>query len=219
MGGKFSVEFCGGCHVNRTGDIGFFKIISEAGISAGVRRIEAVTGGGAYDFIKDREQVLNELGKVVRSGPSELVAKVKQLTDANRVLEKEVELLKAKIASGAGDDLLQKAIDLDGIKLLIANVERVNSKALRDTVDQLKNKLGTSIVVLATVIEGKVSLVVGVSKDLTGKIKAGELINMVAEQVGGKGGGRPDMAMAGGTDSVALPKALESVEAWVKAKL
>tara|TARA_E500000178_G_scaffold356066_1_gene431434 strand:- start:1331 stop:3931 length:2601 start_codon:yes stop_codon:yes gene_type:complete len=219
MGGKFSVEFCGGCHVNRTGDIGFFKIISEAGISAGVRRIEAVTGGGAYDFIKDREQVLNELGKVVRSGPSELVAKVKQLTDANRVLEKEVELLKAKIASGAGDDLLQKAIDLDGIKLLIANVEGVNSKALRDTVDQLKNKLGTSIVVLATVIEGKVSLVVGVSKDLTGKIKAGELINMVAEQVGGKGGGRPDMAMAGGTDSVALPKALESVEAWVKAKL
>jgi alanyl-tRNA synthetase len=219
MGGKFSVEFCGGCHVNRTGDIGFFKIISEAGISAGVRRIEAVTGGGAYDFIKDREQVLNELGKVVRSGPSELVAKVKQLTDANRVLEKEVELLKAKIASGAGDELLQKAIDLDGIKLLIANVEGVNSKALRDTVDQLKNKLGTSIVVLATVIEGKVSLVVGVSKDLTGKIKAGELINMVAEQVGGKGGGRPDMAMAGGTDSVALPKALESVEAWVKAKL
>ena len=219
MGGKFSVEFCGGCHVNRTGDIGFFKIISEAGISAGVRRIEAVTGGGAYDFIKDREQVLNELGKVVRSGPSELVAKVKQLTDANRVLEKEVELLKAKIASGAGDDLLQKAIDLDGIKLLIANVEGVNSKALRDTVDQLKNKLGTSIVVLATMIEGKVSLVVGVSKDLTGKIKAGELINMVAEQVGGKGGGRPDMAMAGGTDSVALPKALESVEAWVKAKL
>ena len=219
MGGKFSVEFCGGCHVNRTGDIGFFKIISEAGISAGVRRIEAVTGGGAYDFIKDREQVLNELGKVVRSGPSELVAKVKQLTDANRVLEKEVELLKAKIASGAGDDLLQKAIDLDGIKLLIANVEGVNSKALRDTVDQLKNKLGTSIVVLATVIEGKVSLVVGVSKDLTGKIKAGELINMVAEQVGGKGGGRPDMAMAGGVDSVALPKALESVEAWVKAKL
>ena len=219
MGGKFSVEFCGGCHVNRTGDIGFFKIISEAGISAGVRRIEAVTGGGAYDFIKGREQVLSELGKVVRSGPSELVAKVKQLTDANRVLEKEVELLKAKIASGAGDDLLQKAIDLDGIKLLIANVEGVNSKALRDTVDQLKNKLGTSIVVLATVIEGKVSLVVGVSKDLTGKIKAGELINMVAEQVGGKGGGRPDMAMAGGTDSVALPKALESVEAWVKAKL
>ena len=219
MGGKFSVEFCGGCHVNRTGDIGFFKIISEAGISAGVRRIEAVTGGGAYDFIKDREQVLNELGKVVRSGPSELVAKVKQLTDANRVLEKEVELLKAKIASGAGDDLLQKAIDLDGIKLLISNVEGMNSKALRDTVDQLKNKLGTSIVVLATVIEGKVSLVVGVSKDLTGKIKAGELINMVAEQVGGKGGGRPDMAMAGGTDSVALPGALESVEAWVKAKL
>ena len=219
MGGKFSVEFCGGCHVNRTGDIGFFKIISEAGISAGVRRIEAVTGGGAYDFIKGREQVLNELGKVVRSGPSELVAKVKQLTDTNRVLEKEVELLKAKIASGAGDDLLQKAIDLDGIKLLISNVEGVNSKALRDTVDQLKNKLGTSIVVLATVTEGKVSLVVGVSKDLTGKIKAGELINMVAEQVGGKGGGRPDMAMAGGTDSVALPKALESVEAWVKAKL
>ena len=219
MGGEFSVEFCGGCHVDRTGDIGFFKIISETGISAGVRRIEAVTGDGAREFIREREQVLKELGELVKSGPYELVSKIRQINDSYRVLEKEVEFLKSKIAKSAGNQMLEKAIELNGMKLLVARVEELNPKSLRDTVDQLKNKLGSSVVVLATVVEEKVSLVVGVSKDLTDKIKAGQLINMVAEQVGGKGGGRPDMAMAGGTDSSALPDALESVEAWVKAKL
>jgi len=219
MGGEFSVEFCGGCHVDRTGDIGFFKIISETGISAGVRRIEAVTGDGAREFIREREQVLKELGELVKSGPYELVSKIRQINDSYRVLEKEVEFLKSKIAKSAGNQMLEQAIELNGMKLLVARVEELNPKSLRDTVDQLKNKLGTSVVVLATVVEEKVSLVVGVSKDLTDKIKAGQLINMVAEQVGGKGGGRPDMAMAGGTDSSALPDALESVEAWVKAKL
>ena len=200
-------------------DIGFFKIISETGISAGVRRIEAVTGDGAREFIREREQVLKELGELVKSGPYELVSKIRQINDSYRVLEKEVEFLKSKIAKSAGNQMLEKAIELNGMKLLVARVEELNPKSLRDTVDQLKNKLGTSVVVLATVVEEKVSLVVGVSKDLTDKIKAGQLINMVAEQVGGKGGGRPDMAMAGGTDSSALPEALESVEAWVKAKL
>ena len=219
MGGEFSVEFCGGCHVDRTGDIGFFKIISETGISAGVRRIEAVTGDGAREFIHEREQVLKELGELVKSGPYELVSKIRQINDSYRVLEKEVEFLKSKIAKSAGNQMVEQAIELNGMKLLVARVDELNPKSLRDTVDQLKNKLGTSVVVLATVVEEKVSLVVGVSKDLTDKIKAGQLINMVAEQVGGKGGGRPDMAMAGGTDSSALPDALESVEAWVKAKL
>ena len=219
MGGEFSVEFCGGCHVDRTGDIGFFKITSETGISAGVRRIEAVTGDGAREFIHEREQVLKELGELVKSGPYELVSKIRQINDSYRVLEKEVEFLKAKIAKSAGNQMIEQAIELNGMKLLVARVEELNPKSLRNTVDQLKNKLGTSVVVLATVVEDKVSLVVGVSKDLTGKIKAGQLINMVAEQVGGRGGGRPDMAMAGGTDSSALPEALESVEAWVKAKL
>ena len=219
MGGEFSVEFCGGCHVNRTGDIGFFKIVSETGISAGVRRIEAVTGNGACEFVREREQVIKELGALVRSGPQDLVSKVKQINDANRVLEKEVDVLKSKIAKSAGNELVEQAIDIGNVKLLVTKVDGFSSKSLRDSVDQLKNKLGTSVIVLAAVSEDKVSLVVGVSKDLTEKIKAGQLVNMIAEQIGGKGGGRPDMAMAGGTDCSSLPKALDSVEAWVKAKL
>ena len=163
--------------------------------------------------------MLKELGELVKSGPYELVSKIRQINDSYRVLEKEVEFLKSKIAKSAGNQMVEQAIELNGMKLLVARVDELNPKSLRDTVDQLKNKLGSSVVVLATVVEEKVSLVVGVSKDLTDKIKAGQLINMVAEQVGGKGGGRPDMAMAGGTDSSALPDALESVEAWVKAKL
>ena len=219
MGGEFSIEFCGGCHVNRTGDIGFFKIISETGISAGVRRIEAVTGDGAREFIYQREQVLKELGELVKSGVNDLVSKVRQINESNRVLEKEIEFLKQKIAKSAGNELVDQAIDLGDVKLLVAKVEGFNSKSLRDSVDQLKNKLGTSVIVLATVSDDKVSMVVGVTKNLTDKIKAGQLVNMIAEQVGGKGGGRPDMAMAGGTESSALPAALESVAEWVKAKL
>ena len=163
--------------------------------------------------------MLKELGELVKSGVNDLVSKVRQINESNRVLEKEIEFLKQKIAKSAGNEMVDQAIDLGGVKLLVAKVEGFNSKSLRDSVDQLKNKLGTSVIVLATVSDDKVSMVVGVTKDLTDKIKAGQLVSMIAEQVGGKGGGRPDMAMAGGTICSALPAALESVEAWVKAKL
>ncbi|MFT4888883.1 MAG: alanyl-tRNA synthetase [Pseudohongiellaceae bacterium] len=219
MAGKYSVEFCGGTHVDRTGDIGLFKITSESGISAGVRRIEAVTGKGALALIEREENTLKQLCEIVKSKPEELAVKVQQLADNNRALEKQLEQLKSKMASSAGSDLASQAIELAGVKVLIANVEGFNSKSLRDTVDQLKNKLGSSVVLLASVAEGKVSLVAGVSKDLTDRVKAGDLVNMVALQVGGKGGGRPDMAMAGGTDPDAVPAALESVKPWLVEKL
>jgi alanyl-tRNA synthetase len=219
MAGEYSVEFCGGTHVDRTGDIGLFKITSESGISAGVRRIEAVTGKGALAFIEREENTLKQLCEIVKSKPDELAVKVQQLADNNRALEKQLEQLKSKMASSAGSDLASQAIELAGVKVLIANVEGFNSKSLRDTVDQLKNKLGSSVVLLASVAEGKVSLVAGVSKDLTDRVKAGDLVNMVALQVGGKGGGRPDMAMAGGTDPDAVPAALESVKPWLVEKL
>lgn len=220
MGGKFSTELCGGCHVSRTGDIGLFKIVSESGIAAGVRRIEAVTGVGALAYVAEQEQVLRGLCDLLKSSPEAIHGKVQQLLSQGRSSEKELEQLKAKMASSAGSDLASQAIDLGGNKLLAAAVDGFNPKDLRDTVDQLKNKLGSSIVLLATASEeGKVSLVAGVSKDLTDKIKAGELVNMVASQVGGKGGGRPDMAMAGGNDASQLPQAVGSVEAWVSEKL
>ena len=213
------MEFCGGCHVNRTGDIGLFKIISETGISAGVRRVEAVTGKGALALIIQEEQILKQVGEVVKSSPADLVDKVRQLNEGNRALEKEIELLKSKLASSAGDDLTAQATDMNGAKVLVANVTGFNPKSLRDTVDQLKNKLGSSVILLATVTDNKVSLVAGVTKDLTEKVKAGDLVNMVAEQVGGKGGGRPDMAMAGGTDTSAVTGALDSVKPWLEEKL
>ncbi|GIT23561.1 MAG: hypothetical protein CM1200mP40_32430 [Gammaproteobacteria bacterium] len=219
MGGEYSVEFCGGCHVNRTGDIGLFKIISETGISAGVRRVEAVTGKGALALVNEEEQILKKIGEIVKSSPADLVDKVQLLNDSNRALEKEIEKLKGKLASSAGDDLTDQATDMNGAKVLVANVAGFNPKSLRDTVDQLKNKLGSSIILLATVTDNKVSLIAGVSKDLTKKVKAGDLVNMVAEQVGGKGGGRPDMAMAGGTDTSAVPGALKSVKPWLEGKL
>jgi alanyl-tRNA synthetase len=219
MGGEFSVEFCGGCHVNRTGDIGLFKITSETGISAGVRRVEAVTGTGALALIDEEGQILRNLREIIKSGTSDLVDKVQQLSNSNRALEKEVEQLKGKLASSAGDDLIAQAISLNGVKVLIASVEGFNSKSLRETVDQLKNKLGSSVILLASITGEKVNLVSGVSKDLTGKVKAGELVNLVAEQVGGKGGGRPDMAMAGGNDISAVPEALDSVTPWLEGKL
>ena len=219
MGGEYSVEFCGGCHVNRTGDIGLFKITSETGISAGVRRVEAVTGSGALALVNQEEQILKQIGEIVKSSPSELVHKVQQLSDSNRALEKEIEQLKGKLASSAGNDLTLQATEMNGAKVLVANVEGFNPKSLRDTVDQLKNKLGSSVILLATVSDDKVNLIAGVSDDLTDKVKAGELVNMVAEQVGGKGGGRPDMAMAGGTDTAAVTGALESVKPWLEGKL
>ena len=219
MGSEYSVEFCGGCHVTRTGDIGIFKLTSESGISSGVRRIEAVTGYGALALIKQEGQALKEIGEIIKSSQSDLVNKVHQLSDSNRSLEKEVQQLKAKLAHTAGDDLSARAIDLKGAKLLVANVEGFNQKTLRDTVDRLKNKLKSSVIVLGSVADGKVNLVAGVSKDLTEKIKAGELVNMVAQQVGGKGGGRADMAMAGGSDVSSLEGALNSVQVWVEQKI
>ena len=218
-GGAYSVEFCGGTHVRRTGDIGLFKLTAESGISAGVRRIEAVTGFGALAVVAQEEQTLKQIAEIVKSSQAGLVDKVRQLTVSNRSLEKQLQQLKAKLASSAGSDLANQAEDLDGVKLLAAAVEGFNPKSLRDTVDQLKNKLGRSVVVLITHSEGKVSMVAGVSKDLTDKMRAGDLINMIAAQVGGKGGGRPDMAMAGGVDASGIPSAIASVKPWVQERL
>ena len=219
MGGEFSTELCGGVHVERTGDIGLFKITSESGISAGVRRLEAVTGLGALALIDQEQQSLRQVCELVKASPEGLVDKVQQLSASNKALEKQLEQLKAKMASSTGSDLASQAEAIGEMKLLVAAVDGFNSKALRDTVDQLKNKLGSSVIALFSTADDKVSMVVGVSKDLTGAIKAGELVNMVAAQVGGKGGGRPDMAMAGGSDPGGVPAAVASVKPWVQQKL
>lgn len=219
MGGDYSVEFCGGCHVNRTGDIGLFKITGESGISAGVRRIEAVTGHGALALINQEERALKKVAEIVKASPDDVADKVQQLASSNKALEKELQQLKMKLASSAGTDLSAQAEDIGAGKLLVARVDGLNPKALRDTVDQLKNKLGSAIILLASVENDKISLVAGVSKDLIGQLKAGDLVNQVAEQVGGKGGGRPDMAMAGGSDVNALGGALDSVKPWVQGQL
>ena len=219
MGGEYSVEFCGGCHVDRTGDIGLFRIVAESGISAGVRRIEAVTGHEALRRVHREEETLRELCHVVKSSPEEIVERVSQLSKSNRALEKQIEQLKARLATGAGGDLADRAREVAGVKLLAAEVDGLDPKALREAVDRLKNRLGECVVVLASGGGDKVSLVVGVSKNLTDSVKAGELANMVAGQLGGKGGGRPDMAMAGGRDAKALPGALASVAPWVAERL
>ena len=215
MGG-FSTELCGGTHAKAVGDIGLFKITSEGGISSGVRRIEAVTGDGAIDVIEEDEARLLRVAEALKSGRDDVDDKAIQLVDRTKRLEKELEQLKAKLASAAGQDLAAGAIDVAGVKVLAARLDGADPKGLRDTLDQLKNKLGSAVVVLATDTGGKVSLVAGVTKDLTGKMKAGELIKQVAAAVGGKGGGRPDMAQAGGTDAAALPAALALVEPWVR---
>src|SRR5690606_3382584 len=219
MGNGFSVELCGGTHARRTGDIGLMRIVSESGIAAGVRRIEAVTGPGALRLFDEQQQRLSEIARMVKAGPDRVVEKVEQLLAGNRQLEKEVAALKAKLATSSSEDLLNEARAVGGLKILARQVEGVDAKALRDMVDQLKNKLGDSVVLLATADEGKVSLVAGVSQSATGRIKAGELVRMVAEKVGGKGGGRPDMAQGGGSDVQALPGALAEVPAWVESQL
>lgn len=215
----FSVELCGGTHVKRTGDIGPFKIVSETGIAAGVRRIEAITGERAVAWMQQSESKFHSLGKLLKSDPAQSVEKVEQLLDKSKQLEKQIQQLQSKLASNQGSDLASNAEEINGVKLLVSKLEGVEPKALRDMQDQLKNKLGSSIVVLGIAGDDKVSLIAGVSKDLTSKVKAGDLIKMVAEQVGGKGGGRPDMAQAGGKDPAALPAALESVKPWVLEKL
>ncbi len=215
----FSIELCGGTHVNRTGDIGLFKIVAESGIAAGVRRIEAVTGDAALALVQDQEECLRTIATVVKSGTDKVLERVEQLSVTNRQLEKEIEQLKAKLASEAGSDLAAQAEDINGVKVLAAIVEGVDSKALRDATDQLKNKLGSAVVVLGTVSEGKVSLVAGVTKDLTGRVMAGDVVNEVAKKVGGKGGGRPDMAMAGGNSPGDLPSAILSVKQYLASVL
>ncbi|GJM12640.1 MAG: alanine--tRNA ligase [Pseudohongiella sp.] len=219
MGGEYSVEFCGGTHVERTGDIGLFKIVSESGISSGVRRIEAVTGRGALALIAKEEQTLRQVCEIVKSNSDDVLDKVQALASNAKALEKQLEQLKAKMASSAGSDLASQAEEIAGVNVLVAVVEGFNPKSLRDTADQLKNKLGSAVVVLITAAEGKVSIVAGVSKDQTDKVKAGDLANMVAQQVGGKGGGRPDMAMAGGSDAAAIPAAAASIKPWLEERL
>ena len=219
MGGDYSIEFCGGCHVDRTGDIGLFKITSESGISAGVRRIEAVTGHGALALVEREESILRDAAALLKSGTDEILDKLTGLINQNKALEKQLEQMKSKMAASAGDDLSASAVELAGSKVLVAKLEGFNPKSLRDTMDQLKNKLGTSVIVLGSAGDGKVNLVAGVSKDLTDRVKAGELVNMVAQQVGGKGGGRPDMAMAGGSEPEKLPAALDSVHSWLEERL
>jgi alanyl-tRNA synthetase len=217
--GDFSTELCGGTHVQRTGDIGLFKIILETGTAAGVRRIEAVTGQGALIYVAQSESQLQQVTQLLKGSREDVGERVKQLLERTRVLEKELEQLKGKLASSQGDDLAGQAQVIHGVKVLAAKLEGADVKALRVTLDQLKNKLGSAVVVLAAVADGKVDLVAGVSKENTNKIKAGELINMVAQQIGGKGGGRPDMAQAGGTQPEHLESALASVIGWIRERL
>ncbi|MDI5890213.1 alanine--tRNA ligase [Halomonas rhizosphaerae] len=217
----FSIELCGGTHVARSGDIGCFHIVSEAGIASGVRRIEAITGEGALAWFREQEVRLNRIGERLKAKPEQAEERVEALLERNRTLEKELERLKAKLASAAGNDMINEAREVKGVKVLAKRLEGVAGKELRGMLDQLKNKLGSGIVVLgvADAEAGKVSLIAGVTDDLTGRVKAGELVNHVAAQVGGKGGGRPDMAQAGGSDVAALPGALDGVPAWVEERL
>jgi alanyl-tRNA synthetase len=201
------------------GDIGLFRITSETGIASGVRRIEAVSGEKAIEQMEADENRLFQVSSLVKAGRDDVKDKVKALVERNRTLEKELEQLKARLAAAAGSDLAASAVEIDGVKVLAAALEDAEPKSLRDTLDQLKNKLGSAVIVLATVKDDKVSLVAGVTKDKTHLVKAGDLVKFVAEQVGGRGGGRPDMAQAGGNDASALPAALSSVEAWARDKL
>ncbi|WP_339939003.1 alanine--tRNA ligase [Undibacterium luofuense] len=214
-----SRELCGGTHVSRTGDIGLFKIVSEGGVAAGIRRVEAVTGEAALALVQQLNSTVAQASAALRTQPEELLNRIVQVQDQVKGLEKELATLKSKLASSQGDELVQQAADIKGIKVLAATLEGADVTALRETMDKLKDKLKTAAIVLASVSDGKVSLIAGVTADSTGKIKAGELVNFVAQQVGGKGGGRPDMAQAGGTNPAALPAALAAVNDWVSAKL
>ena len=215
MGGGFSVELCGGTHAKRTGDIGIFRLTSEQGIASGVRRIEGVTGANALDTIEALEDSLAESAGVLRADKGNFSDKIRQLVDQNKKLEKEVSQLNMKLASGAGNDLADSAIEVNGIKLIVNRIDGGDPKTLPDVMDRLKNKIQSGIVVLAAVNENKITLIAGVTQDLTETIQAGALVNHVASQVGGKGGGRPDMARAGGSDVEALPNALDSISGYI----
>jgi alanyl-tRNA synthetase len=214
-----SRELCGGTHVSRTGDIGLFKITAESGVAAGVRRLEATTASNALKLVQNQQALLNHIAIELKSPAHELGTKVAQLLDSQKSLEKELARLKSKLASSQGDDLADQALEVNGVKVLAATLEGADANALRETMDKLKDKLKSAAIVLASVSDGKVSLAAGVTPDIIAKLKAGDLVNHVASQVGGKGGGKPDMAMAGGTDPSQLPQALASVQAWVQQKL
>ena len=214
-----SRELCGGTHVKATGDIGLFKIVAESGVAAGVRRIEAVTGENALAYLQSLESTVAQAAGVLKAPTDQLQSRIVQVLDQVKTLEKEIAALKGKLASSQGDELLAQAVDVKGLKVLAAKLEGADAKVLRDTMDKLKDKLKTAAIVLAAVDGDKVQLAAGVTADSVGKVKAGELVNFVAQQVGGKGGGKPDMAMAGGTDAKALPQALASVQAWVAEKV
>ncbi len=214
-----SRELCGGTHVSRTGDIGLFKIIMEGGVATGIRRVEAITGEGALDWVQQLDAHVHEAAAALRTQPQELTQRIVQVQDQVRSLEKELSALKSKLASSQGDDLMHRALDINGVKVLAALLEGADSKTLRETLDKLKDKLKSAAIVLSTVSGGKVTLIAGVTADAMDRVKAGELVNFVALQVGGKGGGRADMAQAGGTNPANLAAALASVPAWVRNKL
>jgi alanyl-tRNA synthetase len=214
-----SKELCGGTHVQRTGDIGIFKILSESGVAAGIRRVEAITGDRALTYLQKLDTQINQLAISLKATPSDLAQRITQLQDHARSLEKELERLGSKLAASQGDELMSQAVEVNGVKILAALLEGADAKVLRETLDQLKNKLKTAAIVLASVQDGKVQLAAGVTADTIAKVKAGDLVNHVAQQVGGKGGGKPDMAMAGGTDPKGLAVALKSVQSWVSERL
>ena len=211
-----SIELCGGTHVARTGDIGLFKIVMESGIAAGVRRVEAITGANALRYVQEQERRVQGMSALLKVQPDDVAERVATIMDNVRTLEKELQRLKSKLAAGRGDDLAAQAVELPGCKVLATTLEGADVPTLRETVDKLKDKLGSAVIVVASVADGKVSLIAGVTPDLTDRVKAGDVVNMVARQVGGKGGGRPDMAQAGGTEAERLPEALASVAAWVE---
>ena len=219
MGDDFSVELCGGTHVQRTGDIGLLRIVSETGIASGVRRIEAVTGAQALAYLDGLEAQLEHIAELVKARPANAAQKVGALCAEMKALEKENAQLKGRLASSAGSDLVDQAITVNGVQVLLADIQGADPKSLRDTVDQLKNKLGASVILLAAVNDEKVALVAGVTSEVTGRLKAGDLVQRVAVDLGGKGGGRPDMAQGGGTDVQALPAALKSAGEWVQQQL
>ncbi|WP_412526242.1 alanine--tRNA ligase [Burkholderia lata] len=215
----FSRELCGGTHVSRSGDIGFFKIVVEGGVAAGIRRVEAITGDNAVRYVQELDARVNEAAAALKAQPSELTQRIAQVQDQVKSLEKELGALKSKLASSQGDELAQQAVEIGGVFVLAATLDGADAKTLRETVDKLKDKLKSAAIVLAAVEGGKVSLIAGVTPDASKKVKAGELVNFVAQQVGGKGGGRPDMAQAGGTEPANLPGALAGVKGWVEERL
>jgi alanyl-tRNA synthetase len=217
--GPFSVELCGGTHVARTGDIGLFKITSEAGIASGVRRIEAVTGEQAIEVVQTQQATLSSLSSLLKTDSQNVLERVVSLQNQTKELEKALNSAKQKLASQQGADMLSNAVEINGVKVLIANLEGVEAKSLRSMMDDIKNRIGEGIVVLGVANNAKVNLIAGVTKNLTDKVKAGELVNFVASQVGGKGGGRPDMAQAGGDKPENLGQALDSVNVWLQDKL